>query len=380
MARVEIQSLCKTFRGPGKRTVRAVDGLSLSVEDGELLVLVGPSGCGKTTTLRLLAGLEAADTGSISIAGQPVNHVPAKDRDIAMVFQNQALYPHLSVYENMAFGLKVRKHPLPEIDSRVREAAEMLGLSACLSSRPTELSGGQRQRVAVGRAIVRRPRVFLLDEPLSHLDPQMRQQMRAEISRLHSRLGATMLYVTHDQVEAMTLGHRIAVMNEGRIRQAAPPLEIYRRPVDRFVAGFIGSPPMNFFLGTLIDRAGQLCFQADSNPRPPGHPSLVLRIPVAAASGLRGMAGRELLLGIRPENIAGAHNPPPASPACTIEARTELIQSAGHETFVYFLSGRLPFVARFPGSDGLTPGAKVSLVFDMSAAHFFDASTERALL
>jgi multiple sugar transport system ATP-binding protein len=380
MARVEIQNLCKTFRGPGKRAVRAVDGLALSVEDGELLVLVGPSGCGKTTTLRLLAGLESADQGSISIAGQAVNHVPAKDRDIAMVFQNQALYPHLSVYDNMAFGLKVRKHPRPEIDKYVREAAEMLGLTACLGARPSELSGGQRQRVAVGRAIVRRPRLFLLDEPLSHLDPQMRQQMRVEISRLHARLGATMIYVTHDQIEAMTLGNRVAVMNEGRIRQAAPPLEIYRRPVDRFVAGFIGSPPMNFFLGTLIDQAGELCFQADSNPQPPGCPPLVLRLPAPATSRLRGLAGRQLVLGIRPENITNASNLPSAAPGCAVEALTELIQPAGHETFVHFLSGTLPFVARFSGSDSLAPGMKLFLAFDMSAAHFFDPSTERALL
>jgi multiple sugar transport system ATP-binding protein len=246
MARIIIEKLSKTFKGPGSDSIQAVDNVSLAVDDREFLALVGPSGCGKTTTLRLIAGLETPDRGTISIDGRIVNDLEPKERDVAMVFQTPALYPHMSVFENMAFGLKLRKCPRSEIEKRVTAAAEMLGLQDSLSRRPEELSGGQRQRVAIGRAIVRRPQIFLFDEPLSNLDAPLRTQMREEIARLHTALGATVIYVTHDQIEAMTLGQRVAVMHRGAIQQLGTPEEIYRRPANDFVAGFIGAMPMNF--------------------------------------------------------------------------------------------------------------------------------------
>ncbi|HXN34899.1 MAG TPA: ATP-binding cassette domain-containing protein, partial [Opitutaceae bacterium] len=245
MARVELKNLVKTYPEKGGPGVGAVKGISLEVEDREFMVLVGPSGCGKSTTLRMIAGLEEITSGTVTIDGQVANDVLPKDRDIAMVFQNYALYPHMSVYENMAFGLKLRKVPKAEIDARVREAAAMLGLEDCLGRRPRALSGGQRQRVALGRAIVRKPKVFLFDEPLSNLDAKMRVSTRTEISKLHARLGATMIYVTHDQVEAMTMGDRVAVMKDGVLQQCDTPRVLYETPVNAFVAGFIGSPAMN---------------------------------------------------------------------------------------------------------------------------------------
>src|SRR6267142_1067017 len=245
MARVVVDNLSKVFRGPKGAEIRAVNHVSFTIEEQELLVLVGPSGCGKTTTLLLIAGLEEITHGTISIDGKEMTDLPPGNRDVAMVFQNFALYPHMTVYENMAFGLKLRKLSRAEISRRVGEAAEMLGLTPCLERKPEALSGGERQRVAVGRAIVRRPGLFLFDEPLSNLDAPMRAQMRAELSRIHKRLAATMIYVTHDQEEAMTLGARIAVMKDGFIHQVAEPINVYRHPADLFVAGFIGSPPMN---------------------------------------------------------------------------------------------------------------------------------------
>jgi multiple sugar transport system ATP-binding protein len=246
VARVVIENLTKVFNGPAREDIRAVDSVSLAVEDQEFLALVGPSGCGKSTTLRLISGLEEPTHGTISIEGKIVNEVAPKDRDVAMVFQNHALFPHLSAYENMAFGLKLRKFPRAEIEKRVMEAAELLALKGCLRRQPQELSGGQRQRVAIGRAIVRRPRVFLFDEPLSNLDAPLRAQLRAEIARLHTQLRATMIYVTHDQVEAMTLGDRVAVMQAGVLQQVGRPEEIYRCPANPFVSAFIGALPMNF--------------------------------------------------------------------------------------------------------------------------------------
>jgi multiple sugar transport system ATP-binding protein len=246
MARVVIENLTKVFAVPGGQGIRAVDNLSLCVEDREFLVLVGPSGCGKTTTLRLIAGLEDATQGTISIAGKTVDTLVPKARDVAMVFQHPALYPHMSAYDNIAFGLMLRKCPRSEIERRVREAAELLGLNGCLPRLPHQLSGGQRQRVSIGRAIVRRPSLFLFDEPLSNLDAPLRAQMREEIARLQAHLGATMIYVTHDQVEAMSLGDRVAIMKSGAIQQIGQPMDLYRHPVNPFVANFIGSLPMNF--------------------------------------------------------------------------------------------------------------------------------------
>ncbi len=257
MARVVLENLSRVYPDKQGKSVVAVDRLSLEIRDRELMVLVGPSGCGKSKTLRMIAGLEEISGGTVVIGDRTVNAVPPKDRDIAMVFQNCALYPHMSVYDNLAFGLKLRRVPRREIEARVREAAALLGIGDRLGRKPKALSGGQRQRVAVGRAIVRQPRVFLFDEPLSNLDAKMRAATRAEIVRLHARLDATMIYVTHDQVEAMTMGDRICVLHPGRLQQVAAPLELYRRPVNLFVAGFIGSPPMNFFRGTLRRSGGR---------------------------------------------------------------------------------------------------------------------------
>ncbi len=264
MARVALKHLVKVFPEKGGPGVTAVKNISLEIEDREFMVLVGPSGCGKSTTLRMIAGLEEITSGTVAIGGEIVNGVPPKDRDIAMVFQNYALYPHMTVYDNMAFGLKLRKFPKADIDARVRDAAAMLGLNAYLARKPKALSGGQRQRVALGRAIVRKPKVFLFDEPLSNLDAKMRVSTRTEISKLHGRLGATMIYVTHDQVEAMTMGDRICVMKDGNIMQVAAPLDLYNHPDNLFVAGFIGSPSMNFFKGALRRVGGHVSFVEDN--------------------------------------------------------------------------------------------------------------------
>ncbi|MBI4659320.1 MAG: sn-glycerol-3-phosphate ABC transporter ATP-binding protein UgpC, partial [Verrucomicrobia bacterium] len=295
MAKVIIENLAKTYAEKSGAGVRAVNNINLTVEDREFMVLVGPSGCGKSTTLRMIAGLEEISGGTISIDGRIVNNVLPKDRDIAMVFQNYALYPHMSAYDNMAFGLKLRKFPRAEIDARVREAATMLGLTDYLERRPKALSGGQRQRVAVGRAIVRKPKVFLFDEPLSNLDAKLRVQMRTEISKLHSRLGATMIYVTHDQVEAMTMGDRIVVMKDGLIQQIDTPLHLYNHPANRFVAGFIGSPSMNFMEGRLsADGNGGLIFDEGS---------VRLQISKKYDRYLHDHIGKEVVFGIRPEDI-----------------------------------------------------------------------------
>ena len=292
MAQVVLERLTKVFQGPGGEGIRAVDNLSLVVEDKELLALVGPSGCGKTTTLRLISGLEEPTSGTISLNGQVVNRLPPKDRDIAMVFQNHALYPHMSVYENMAFGLKLRHFPKAEIDQRVKEAAQILDLGACLDRKPAALSGGQRQRVALGRAIVRRPKLFLLDEPLSNLDAQTRLQLRAEIARLHTRIGSTMIYVTHDQVEALTLGQRVAVMKDGVIQQVADPMTLYRQPANLFVAGFIGSPPMNFFDGTVSAEKDALVFEEQRSHGAALPQPITVLLDGVSALRLRGYLGK----------------------------------------------------------------------------------------
>ena len=330
MAEVAFENVSKTY-SRGMRP--AVDGFTLTVNDGEFLVLVGPSGCGKSTTLRMVAGLETPSSGRISIAGREVTHLAPKDRDIAMVFQNYALYPHMTVRENMAFALKLRHVPKDEIARRVGAVAETLGLAPYLSRLPKALSGGQRQRVALGRAIVREPAVFLFDEPLSNLDARMRVEMRAEIIRLHQRLGATMIYVTHDQTEAMTMGTRIVVMNEGRIQQAAPPLEVYSRPANPFVAGFIGTPPMNLFPPGIFD------------------------------------AGRTT--GIRPEHlslvpVADAGNAPVAT--------VDFCESLGPETLVHVTVGeaRIAAVVRLPGFAAFRSGERLALAADLSKAAFFD--------
>ncbi len=372
MAHVVLSRLEKSYpekSGPG---LRVVHGIDLEIRAGEFMVLVGPSGCGKSTTLRMIAGLEDISGGSISIDGRVVNDVAPKDRDIAMVFQNYALYPHMTVYENMAFGLKLRKLPRPEIDRRVREASALLSLDAYLERRPKALSGGQRQRVAVGRAIVRQPKVFLFDEPLSNLDAKMRVSTRAEISRLHARLGATMIYVTHDQVEAMTMGDRICVMKDGRIMQVAAPLELYHRPDNVFVAGFIGSPPMNLFPGRLEKSAGgdRLDF-IGAGPTP-------LRVPLDARLSALGapLAGREVVFGARPEDVLHADDAPSAPAA---EARVEISEPMGAETYLHLTIGPSPCVARVRPDLRLAPGETVRVAFRLDAAHLFDAADGRAL-
>ena len=368
MAKVVLENLVKTFPEKNGREVRAVNGVSLAVEDRELMVLVGPSGCGKSTTLRMIAGLEEISSGSVSIDGRVVNDVPPKDRDIAMVFQNYALYPHMSVHENMAFGLKLRKLPKPEIEERVREAASLLGLEAYLDRKPKALSGGQRQRVAVGRAIVRKPAVFLFDEPLSNLDAKMRVQMRVELARLHRQLGATMLYVTHDQVEAMTMGERIVVMKDGVAQQADAPLRMYDCPCNRFVAGFIGTPQMNFFDGRI--GADGATFE--------GADGLRLPAPADQKTALAAYAGRAVVLGLRPEEIGSvAAEQQPDAPC--IRAVIEAIEPMGSETHVHFRAGATAFVGRLDAHGSFPIGRPAAPAVRMTQAHFFDPQTERRI-
>jgi multiple sugar transport system ATP-binding protein len=378
MATVVISNLEKVYseaKGPG---VKVVHGINLEIKDREFMVLVGPSGCGKSTTLRMVAGLEEISGGTISIDGTVVNNVLPKDRDIAMVFQNYALYPHMSVYENMAFGLKLRKFPKAEIDARVREASAMLGLDAYLDRKPKALSGGQRQRVAVGRAIVRKPKVFLFDEPLSNLDAKMRVSTRTEISKLHARLDATMIYVTHDQVEAMTMGDRICVMKDGRIMQVATPLELYNKPENVFVAGFIGSPPMNFFKGRLqksTTSAGLLEFVETNDKAAP------VRVTLDAALSAKGAAhaGKEIIFGIRPEDVLDTGTSTAPNPAHTTEVKVEVSEPMGAETYLYLTSGVTNFIARVRPTDRFDVGQLVKVTFKMEAAHLFDPATEQVL-
>jgi multiple sugar transport system ATP-binding protein len=378
MATVVISNLEKVYtesKGPG---VKVVHGIDLEIKDREFMVLVGPSGCGKSTTLRMVAGLEEISSGTISIDGTVVNNVLPKDRDIAMVFQNYALYPHMSVYENMAFGLKLRKFPKAEIDARVREASAMLGLDAYLDRKPKALSGGQRQRVAVGRAIVRKPKVFLFDEPLSNLDAKMRVSTRTEISKLHARLGATMIYVTHDQVEAMTMGDRICVMKDGRIMQVATPLELYNKPENVFVAGFIGSPPMNFLKGRLqkSSAGGALLEFIETNDK--AAPVRFMLDAVLSAKGASHV-GRDIIFGIRPEDVQDTGTSTAPNPAHTIEVKVEVSEPMGAETLLYLTTGVTNFIARVRPTDRFEVGQSVKVTFKIESAHLFDAATEQVL-
>jgi len=371
MARIVLDNLSRIFKGPAGEAVRAVHNLSVTIEDGEFLVLVGPSGCGKSTTLRMIAGLEEVSQGTISIDGKIVNGVEPKDRDVAMVFQNYALYPHMTVYENMAFGLKLRKYPKVEIERRVRDAAEILDLMPLLERLPKALSGGQRQRVAVGRAIVRQPKAFLFDEPLSNLDARLRVQMRMEIARLHQRLGATMIYVTHDQVEAMTLGDRIAVMREGVIQQVADPIQTYHHPANLFVAGFIGTPPMNFFRGTLTsDQEGALFSIEDQK-----NSGFTLRIPPEPAARLSAYLGKTAILGLRPEDLARGSD----ADGAVFEAQVELVEPLGSETLFHLRASGRSFTARWGTSERIPVGEYLRVVFDWSKARWFDPVSEKAV-
>ena len=356
MASVRLDNLCKNFGA-----VRAVDGVSLEIPDGELMVLVGPSGCGKSTLLRLVAGLEEATSGGIFLGEREVSRVKPQDRDVAMVFQNYALFPHLNVEQNMAFSLKFRKVAKPEIRLRVAEAAEVLGLAGLLRRKPAELSGGQRQRVALGRAMVCKPKVFLLDEPLSNLDARMRAGMRAEIAELHRRLGTTMIFVTHDQTEAMTLGQRLCVLDLGQVMQTGSPMDLYRRPAHRFVGDFIGTPGMNFVRGRLEERDGGLAFVGSGD-----------NLALGLGGDLAKHAGGEVEIGIRPENIslaAGAGDAMGTVQGC---------ETLGHESLLRVRCGDHELVVRVPGA-GAGGLAKVGLRFDLNAAAWFDAATGQAL-
>jgi len=348
----------------------AVNDMNIHIEDKEFLVLVGPSGCGKTTALRLLAGLEEISEGQIRIEERVVNDVAPKDRDIAMVFQSYALYPHLSVYDNMAFGLKLRKTPKEEIKRRVGEAAEILGIQDLLNRKPRQLSGGQRQRVAVGRAIVREPKVFLFDEPLSNLDAKLRVAMRAEINKLHQRLQTTFIYVTHDQVEAMTMATRIAVINKGLLQQVDSPQNLYDHPDNLFVAGFIGSPAMNFFPAKLKKDNGKLFVETSE---------FSVAIPVENAQPYQAHEGKNVIFGIRPENIHDPHFTPPNIHTEKVDAKVDVTELMGNEIFLHMLSGQNIFVARVDPRSNLRVGEKVELAFDMDNFHIFDAETEKAI-
>lgn len=361
MANVKLDNIKKEYEGG----VVAVKGVSIDVQDKEFVVLVGPSGCGKSTTLRMIAGLEDISSGTLTIDGKVVNDVPPKDRDIAMVFQNYALYPHMDVYENMAFGLKLRKFPKDEIDKRVREAAKILNIEEYLDRKPKALSGGQRQRVAVGRAIVRKPKVFLFDEPLSNLDAKMRVQMRTEISKLHKRLDATMIYVTHDQTEAMTMGDRIVVMKDGNVMQIDAPLNLYNNPTNKFVAGFIGSPAMNFVEGIITKSTGLKFVEKGTQ--------LTVDIPKDKQKLLSSYIDKDIWLGIRPEHISAEK-----TKSSKINANVDVVEPMGNEIFVYFTCGVAQLVARLTPTQ-IQAGKKQDFSFDMSKAHFFDKTSENVI-
>jgi len=350
--------------------VVAVNDLDLEIADKEFLVLLGPSGCGKTTTLRLLAGLEEVTQGNVYIAGRLVNDIPPKDRDIAMVFQSYALYPHMSVYDNMAFGLKLRKTPKSEIDRRVKEAARMLRIEELLGRKPKQLSGGQRQRVAVGRAIVREPKVFLMDEPLSNLDAKLRVAARAEISKLHQRLETTFIYVTHDQVEAMTMGTRIAVQKDGVLQQLGAPQELYNYPANLFVAGFIGSPAMDFFDVTLVSEDGDLYVDGGT---------FRLKVPEGRSQALLPYKGRKVIFGIRPDDVHDPQFTPPNITAGKIKAQVDVTEMMGNEVFVHLLTGERSFVGRFDPRTGVRVGDTIEAVLNMDNVHAFDPQTEKAI-
>jgi len=350
--------------------VSAVKDLNIEIADKEFLVFVGPSGCGKSTSLRMLAGLEEVSDGRIWIGDRVVNDVPPKDRDIAMVFQSYALYPHMSVFDNMAFGLKLRKVPSAEIDRRVREAARELGIEHLLDRKPKALSGGQRQRVAVGRAIVREPAVFLMDEPLSNLDAKLRVEARAMIQRLHNRLETTFIYVTHDQTEAMTMGSRIAVLKDGILQQIDTPQTLYEQPDNVFVAGFIGSPSMNFFNATLVKEDGN--FFADTGV-------FRVKVPEDKKPAWSQVAGKRVILGIRPEDIHDPSYAPPGIVAAPVEASVDVTELMGNEVFLYLQSGNLNYIARVDPRTQARIGNTVNVVMNAENMHLFDAETEQAI-
>jgi len=363
MAKVLMEKLNKHFG-----EVKAVRDFDLEIPDKEFMVLVGPSGCGKTTTLRMVAGLEDITSGDILIDDKVVNNLPPKDRDIAMVFQNYALYPHMTVYQNMAFGLTLRKFPKAEIEQRVKDAAEILNIKELLERKPKALSGGQRQRVAVGRAIVRKPKVFLFDEPLSNLDAKLRVQMRVELKKLHDRLQTTIIYVTHDQVEAMTMGDRIVVMKDGLKQQVGPPLELYFHPANKFVAGFIGSPAMNFIEGELVSEGITLYFQG---------PEMKLKLPQEKAAQLKDYPEKRVIFGIRPEDLPEAAC---AAPGETFDVTVEVMEPLGSEVYLDVKAGEHSLIARAEPNTTAKPHGRLCLRPTMENSHLFDSRDEKTLV
>ncbi len=367
MAQISVNNVTKVYKGG----VKAVDDVSLGIENKEFMVLVGPSGCGKSTTLRMIAGLEEITEGKIWIADRLVNDVPAKDRDIAMVFQNYALYPHMTVFENMSFGLKLKKYPKHEIVRRVQDATEILGIKHLLERRPKQLSGGERQRVALGRAIVRKPQAFLFDEPLSNLDAKLRVQMRTEIHKLRLRLQTTFVYVTHDQTEALTLGDRIAVMKGGKVQQCSDPMTIYDKPANKFVASFIGMPPINLMEGRIIKKERKYYFDEGK---------FRVKLVEDMYNIISPYEGKEVTFGIRAEDIYDKLFVSEASPDNTIRAACEVVEPLGSEVYLYLNSGRHTFIARVGAHNRPEVNRDMDLVFDMSKVHFFDRETERTII
>jgi len=367
MAQISLRDVSKVYNGD----IKAVDSVSLGIENKEFMVFVGPSGCGKSTTLRMIAGLEEITQGKIWIGDRLVNDVPAKDRDIAMVFQNYALYPHMSVYENLAFGLKLRKYPKKEIQRRINDATEILGIKRFLDRRPRELSGGERQRVALGRAIVRKPMAFLFDEPLSNLDAKRRVQMRTEIHKLRLRLQTTFVYVTHDQTEAMTLGDRIVVMEDGKIQQCADPMTIYDKPANKFVASFIGTPPISIMKGRIIKKERKYFFDEGK---------FQVKLVEEMHKAIEPYEGKDVEFGIRSEDIYDKLFVSEAPPENTIRAACEVVEPLGSEVYLYLNSGKHAFTARVGAHNRPEVNRDMDLVFDMSKVHFFDPETNITII
>lgn len=378
MPRIVLQDVIKSFATPDGKSVLAADSVNLSIGDGELLALVGPSGCGKTTLLRLIAGLESADLGRILFNDQNVSHQSPKERDVAMVFQSHALFPHLTAFENIAFGLKLRGVARSEIETRVRDAAAMLSASHCLDRKPGKLSGGERQRVALARALVRQPKILLLDEPFSNLDEPLRIQMRNEIPLIRARSGATILFVTHDQEEALSIGDRVAVMRNGAIQQVATPREIYNAPANRFVAAFIGSPQMNLLHGSIAQRDGRLVFVGAETEPEISIPKFVLELGGARADWFGINVGRQVLLGFRPERVSLADNKSPRAGSGSVVGKIVSEQFIGAKTLLRVQVGeRMICLSSDAGSH--PAGGEVKLSFDFNRAHIFDAATGAAI-
>jgi multiple sugar transport system ATP-binding protein len=379
MASIQLERVSKVFHMPGGRCVEAVRDMTFEVGEGELLVLLGPSGSGKTTTLRLIAGLEQPTNGSISINGKIVNEIPPKDRDIAMVFQNHALYPHLTVWQNIAFGLKLRRLPKSEIEQRVRDVSEILNITKLLTRLPETLSGGEQQRVALARAIARRPKALLLDEPFSDLDTPMRTQMRVELKKLHRRLRTTIVHVTHDQTEALVLGDRVAVMDSGQVQQIGVPLELYENPANIFVAGFLGWPPMNFALGMVEPEQDGCIFRFVGPADTARTQCLRFQIPNSIATAMAKHAGHTVVMGLRPEDIVHVQGNIALPTGTTVEAIVELIEPTGPQVHVYLRLGGWRCVAAWPRECAPAVEEKILLRFEMQRAKFFDAQTGKAI-